>query len=374
MKKIISYPFLTILLISVLLLSACGMFKGEQGTMEDMDPPPEQANLVEDLKSITDGESEEADEEEGVEEDDEEDSSGSTGESVKRTLYLLDQNELVVPVEVDLPTPNNKEVARQVLEYLVEDGPVSSILPNGFQAVLPSGTDILQINLDEEGTLVVDMSEEFANYEAEKEKKILEAMTFTLTQFENVNNVKVWINGHEQQTMPVNGTPLHEGYSRAKGINVHVADAVDFMESKATTLYFPMQANNEEVYFVPVTQHVPIDQDNELHSIVQALLEGPSFDLPLQKYINTGAQLESEPLLNSEGVLSLQFNENILSNSEKGVIADEVMESIVLTMTELENVDAIEVSAGNHQAVISESGQAYEEPVTREMAVPKESI
>src|SRR5690606_13429493 len=109
--------------------------------------------------------------------------------------------------------------------------------------------------------------------------------------------------GHEQQTMPVNGTPLHEGYSRAKGINVHVADAVDFMESKATTLYFPMQANNEEVYFVPVTQHVPIDQDNELHSIVQALLEGPSFDLPLQKYINTGAQLESEPLLNSEGVL-----------------------------------------------------------------------
>jgi len=374
MKKIISYPFLTILLISVLLLSACGMFKGEQGTMEDMDPPPEQANLVEDLKSITDGESEEADEEEGVEEDDEEDSSGSTGESVKRTLYLLDQNELVVPVEVDLPTPNNKEVARQVLEYLVEDGPVSSILPNGFQAVLPSGTDILQINLDEEGTLVVDMSEEFANYEAEKEKKILEAMTFTLTQFENVNNVKVWINGHEQQTMPVNGTPLHEGYSRAKGINVHVADAVDFMESKATTLYFPMQANNEEVYFVPVTQHVPIDQDNELHSIVQALLEGPSFDLPLQKYINTGAQLESEPLLNSEGILSLQFNENILSNSEKGVIADEVMESIVLTMTELENVDAIEVSAGNHQAVISESGQAYEEPVTREMAVPKESI
>lgn len=309
-----------------------------------------------------------------MEEDDEEDSSGSTGESVKRTLYLLDQNELVVPVEVDLPTPNNKEVARQVLEYLVEDGPVSSILPNGFQAVLPSGTDILQINLDEEGTLVVDMSEEFANYEAEKEKKILEAMTFTLTQFENVNNVKVWINGHEQQTMPVNGTPLHEGYSRAKGINVHVADAVDFMESKATTLYFPMQANNEEVYFVPVTQHVPIDQDNELHSIVQALLEGPSFDLPLQKYINTGAQLESEPLLNSEGVLSLQFNENILSNSEKGVIADEVMESIVLTMTELENVDAIEVSAGNHQAVISESGQAYEEPVTREMAVPKESI
>ena len=374
MKKIISYPFLTIFLTSVLLLSACGMFKGEQETMEDMDPPPEQANLVEDLKSITDGESEEADEEEGVEEDDEEDSSGSTGESVKRTLYLLDQNELVVPVEVDLPTPNNKEVARQVLEYLVEDGPVSSILPNGFQAVLPSGTDILQINLDEEGTLVVDMSEEFANYEAEKEKKILEAMTFTLTQFENVNNVKVWINGHEQQTMPVNGTPLHEGYSRAKGINVHVADAVDFMESKATTLYFPMQANNEEVYFVPVTQHVPIDQDNELHSIVQALLEGPSFDLPLQKYINTGAQLESEPLLNSEGVLSLQFNENILSNSEKGVIADEVMESIVLTMTELENVDAIEVSAGNHQAVISESGQAYEEPVTREMAVPKESI
>ncbi|GAA0294586.1 spore germination protein GerM [Gracilibacillus halotolerans] len=342
--------------------------------MEDMDPPPEQANLVDDLESITDGESEGSDEEGTEEEEEENMESETTGEPVTRTLYLLDQNGLVVPVEVDLPAPSNKEVARQVVEYLVEDGPISSILPNGFQAVLPSGTDVISLNLDESGTLVLDLSEEFANYEAENEKKILEAMTFTLTQFENVNNIKIWINGQEQQTMPVNGTPLTEGYSRANGINVHVADAVDFMESKAATLYFPMQANNEEVYFVPVTQHVPLNQDNELHSIVQALLEGPAFDLPLEKYINTGAQLASEPLLNSDGTLSLQFNENILANSEKGVIADEVMESIVLTMTELENVEAIEVSAGEHKAVISESGQAYEEPVTREMASPKESI
>ncbi|MBB6511988.1 germination protein M [Gracilibacillus halotolerans] len=374
MKKISRLPFLTIVLIGMLLLSACGMFKGEQETMEDMDPPPEQANLVDDLESITDGESEGSDEEGTEEEEEENMESETTGEPVTRTLYLLDQNGLVVPVEVDLPAPSNKEVARQVVEYLVEDGPISSILPNGFQAVLPSGTDVISLNLDESGTLVLDLSEEFANYEAENEKKILEAMTFTLTQFENVNNIKIWINGQEQQTMPVNGTPLTEGYSRANGINVHVADAVDFMESKAATLYFPMQANNEEVYFVPVTQHVPLNQDNELHSIVQALLEGPAFDLPLEKYINTGAQLASEPLLNSDGTLSLQFNENILANSEKGVIADEVMESIVLTMTELENVEAIEVSAGEHKAVISESGQAYEEPVTREMASPKESI
>lgn len=363
---------------SAIFLSGCGMFKGEQETMEDMDPPPEQANLTDDLESITEGDEAEdedaSEEEEGEESDEENQDSDATGETVERTLYLLDKNGLVVPLEVDLPTPNNKEVAKQVLEYLVQDGPITSMLPNGFQAVLPSGTEVLQLNLEEDGTLVVDLSEEFANYEAEKEKQVLEAMTFTLTQFENVNNIKIWINGHEQQTMPVNGTPLTEGYSRANGINVHVADAVDFMESKATTLYFPMQSNDEEIYYVPITQHVPIEGDNELQSVVQALLEGPSFNLPLQKYINTGAQLENEPTLNEDGTLALKFNENILANSEKGVIADEVMQSIVLTMTELENVEAIEVSAGEHQAVMNESGQPYDEPVSRDMVAPKESI
>ncbi|WP_163537939.1 GerMN domain-containing protein [Gracilibacillus sp. YIM 98692] len=362
----------------ILVLSGCGVFQGEQ-TLQELDEVPEEANYIDNPEDLEEGEEQgqESDESNEGESDGEETEEGETEEessttSANRVLYLLDENGLVVPHEVSLPTPESKEVAKQVLQYLVQGGPVTDMLPNGFQAVLPAGTEILSLNIEAGGTLVVDVSEEFKTYQAENEKKILEAMTYTLTQFENVNRVKLWINGHEQDVMPVNGTPINEGYSRANGINVHQSEAVDLMESKATTLYFPMQ-NNEEVYFVPVTQHVEMDAENPYQSVVQALLNGPAFDLPLQHFMNTGSQLASAPVM-QDGVLSITFNENILSNSEKSMIADEVMQSIVLTLTEQENIEAVEVSIENHDQLVNENGQPYAEPVSRDMFIPTESI
>ncbi|WP_058307202.1 GerMN domain-containing protein [Gracilibacillus massiliensis] len=375
MKIDLAKKYVGIVLLCLLLLVGCGVFEGEQ-TLDQIDAPPEDAELTDDLENIPE-ESEETDEDQAEEESEEgeeseEQDSVSSTDSVTRTLYLLDQNGLVVPQQVQLPSPESKEVAKQVLEYLVQDGPVTSMLPSGFQAVLPAGTEIIDLNLEADGTLVVNVSDDFKTYQAEDEQKILESMTHTLTEFENVQRVKLWINGEEQNEMPVNGTPISEGYSRANGINVHQAQGIDLMESKATTLYFPMQGD-EMVYFVPITQHVMMEDNNQHQAVVQALMEGPAFDLPLQHFINTGSQLAASPEFN-DGVLSLTFNENILTNSAKSMIADEVMQSIVLTLTEQEDVEAVEVNVENHQEVISESGQPYTEPVSREMVTPTESI
>ncbi|MGN8645689.1 GerMN domain-containing protein [Gracilibacillus sp. HCP3S3_G5_1] len=381
MKIDLAKKYAGIVLLCLLLLVGCGVFQGEQ-TLDQIDAPPEDAELADDLQNIPEDSDdlegmpdEGSDEEEGTEDEGETvegEEADATSESVTRTLYLLDQNGLVVPHELQIPSPQSKEVAKQVLEYLVQDGPVTSLLPSGFQAVLPAGTEIIDLNLEADGTLVVNVSEEFESYQAENEQKILESMTHTLTQFENVDRVKLWINGEEQDVMPVNGTPISEGYSRANGINIHQAEGIDLMESKAATLYFPMQGD-EMVYFVPITQHVPTNEENPHQAVVQALMEGPSFDLPLEHFINTGSQLASEPVF-EDGVLSLNFNENILSNSAKSMIADEVMQSIVLTLTEQEGVDAVQVSVENHEEVISESGQPYTEPVSRDMVAPTESI
>ncbi|WP_130860105.1 GerMN domain-containing protein [Gracilibacillus phocaeensis] len=371
-----------LVLLSIVLLAGCNVFEGEQ-TLDQIDAPPEDAKVTDDIENVgeTDEAGEDLDESEGAEEGTEEETDAEAddeteGEEASGTLshvlYLIDQNGLVVPQEMELPAPASKEVAKQVLQYLVQDGPVTAMLPSGFQAVLPAGTEIIDLNLEEDGTMVVNVSEEFANYQAEDEDKIIESMTHTLTEFKNVDRVKLWINGEEQQTMPVNGTPLTQGYSRDEGINVHQATGIDLMESEAATLYFPMQGD-EMVYFVPVTQHIEMDQDQTEQSIVQALMEGPAFDLPLENYINHGSELTAAPTLD-DGTLSLTFNENILSNSEKGVIADEVLQSIVLTLTEQEGVQAVQVSVEDHQEVINEEGQPYTEPVTREMVTPAKSI
>lgn len=55
--------------------------------------------------------------------------------TVMRELYLIDKNGYVVAQT--LPLPKSESTAKQALEYLVQGGPVSEILPNGFRAVLP---------------------------------------------------------------------------------------------------------------------------------------------------------------------------------------------------------------------------------------------
>src|SRR5699024_2021693 len=140
-------------------------------------------------------------------------------EMVERQLFLIDANGEVAPQKVEMPKDDSMAVAEQSLEYLVKDGPVQNVLPNGFQAVIPSGTEISSVDLKDDGTLTVDVSKEFEDYDAKEELNILEAMTFTVTQFDSVDKMKLEINGHPQDEMPVNGTPISDGYSRANGIN-----------------------------------------------------------------------------------------------------------------------------------------------------------
>src|SRR5690625_1107972 len=173
-----------------LLLTGC--FQGEQA-VEDVDAPEDAEAGDQMTDTISeDGEDEDSDKEDEVDQDEnvEIDVEEDADETVARQLYLVDVNGAIAPQTLELPSADSKEVASQVLQYLIKDGPVTSILPNGFQAVLPEETEVLGLNLQEDGTLIVDVSKEFENYEAEDELKVLQSMTFTLTQFEEIDKIR----------------------------------------------------------------------------------------------------------------------------------------------------------------------------------------
>src|SRR5699024_8424082 len=225
-----------------------------------------------------------------------------------RDIYLFDENGLVVPQELELP--KTKSAATQAVEYLVVDGPVTELLPNGFQAVLPAGTEVIGTNLQDDGTLIVDVSEDVKNYQAEDEVKILEAMTHTLTQFDSVDKIKLRIDGEAQTVMPINETPISEGYSRANGINMDIKDKPDLQHSKAMTVFYP-KSYQGDISFVPVTTYINDKETDEFAAIVQTLLEGPSQHFATQQVFNDFTELVGKPSL-SDGVLQLEFNEDIL--------------------------------------------------------------
>lgn len=372
--------FSTFAVFLIIVLTGC--FQGEQ-SLEEMDPPDDQEVVDgedgkenDDETGDTDQEiAEEEDENDAPDEEDEAEEDEAADEStqmVERQLFLLDKDGMVAPQILELPAQEDKEVATQALEYLVRGGPVTSLLPNGFQAVLPEGTEVLGLDLQEDGTMVVDLSEEFTDYDADDELKILQAMTYTLTQFDSVEQIQLMINGEMQEEMPVDGTPIGDGYSRANGINILGIDTIDLVNSQAVTMYYPA-VHNDNNYFVPVTQHVEMDDDDRYAAIVETLIEGPGYNSNLLHVFNTHTLLTEKPEL-KDGVLELMFNDGILKDTEESIVSDEVMETLVRTLTEWDEVDAVQVNVENVEQVMNESGEVYEEPVTKQMFIPTEKM
>ncbi|MDM5156675.1 GerMN domain-containing protein [Bacillus sp. DX1.1] len=323
--------------VSAALLTGCGLFNKEKET-EQIDPPKK--------VTYTDGEKKET---------------AKQGQTKKQDLYLVDKNGYVVPQTVELPVPKGNAVVKQTLEYLVKDGPVTNMLPNGFRAVIPADTN-MTVDLKKDGTAVVDFSKEIKNYKKEEERQIVESVTWTLTQFKDIKQVKFQMNGKNLETMPVNGTPIGEGVSRADGINFDDEQVADVTNTKPVILYFLAQSN-KQMYYVPVTRRVAEGTENEVATVVKELLNGPSKS-SLANDFNADVKLVSEPKL-QDGKVTLNFNENIYANKEKNMISNYVLQSLVLSLTEKQGVKNVSVEVNGKANLVTEKGQKLTKPVAR---------
>lgn len=346
---------------SSMLLSGCGLFDAEKATKEI--DPPQDVTLTEDGEQL---EAEGVEGKEGTEGAKEDVKGEEAAEKVTSQLYLIDKSGFVVPYSMTLP--ETKSVAKQALEYLVEGGPISNLLPNGFRAVLPQDTQVLGVDI-KDGTATVDFSKEFKNYKKEDEAKILQAITWTLTQFDSVENVKIWVNGHEQKEMPVNGTPIQDGVSRAIGINHESSDVVDITNTHPLTVYYMSEVDGQH-YYVPVTKRISNTETDSIVSAVEELVEGPALSTGLLSDFQDGVELLSAPKY-EDGKVTLDFNEAIYGSfdEKQKIISSQVLQSLVLTLTEQKGIESVAVTVNGKADLLNENGEKLSEPVTRPVKV-----
>ncbi|UOE54603.1 GerMN domain-containing protein [Bacillus sp. CMF12] len=333
-------------LVSSVLLSGCGLF-GSQGK-EKVDPP-KAVSYTDEGESVAEETAgkETAENEEGV------------TANLKTELYLIDKNGYVVPQTIDLPKTNS--VATQALEYLVENGPVTELLPNDFRAVLPADTKV-SVNIKDK-VATVDFSKEFQEYAPEDEKNILQSVTWTLTQFDSIDKVKLTLNGHELKEMPVNGTPVSSALSRANGINMDTTEVVDITNTKPVTVYY-LGGDEENYYYVPVTKRVSNDMDNKVEAVVSELIKGPNYASNLVTDFLPDVELLEAPKI-EEGKVTLNFNENVFSSFEEKMISKHLLNALVLSLTEQKGIESVAVTVDGKAEIVNEDGQKLSEPVTR---------
>ncbi|WP_059171320.1 GerMN domain-containing protein [Bacillus sp. FJAT-27445] len=329
-------------LISSLILSGCGLFGAE--TVKKIDPPkstayPKDSGLASSIKDST---------------------ASEAVETIKTELYLIDKNGYVVSQTLNLP--KTTAVATQAVKYLVENGPISEMLPNGFRAVLPADTDV-SVNITEDGVASVDLSKEFKNYQPEDEQRILDSLTWTLTQFDSVKKVKLKMNGHELTEMPVNGTPISDTLSRESGINTDSSGVSDIMNTRPVTVYY-IGGEESSYYYVPVTRRVSNSVKNTIEAAVMELAKGPS-SASLDSDFMTNVQLVEKPKV-EKGKVTLNFNDAVYGSFEKEkIISQHLLNALVLSLTELEDIKEVSVQVNGKAELVREDGKKLSEPVTR---------
>lgn len=278
---------------------------------------------------------------------------------VKTELYLIDKNGYVVPQTLALP--KTASPAKQALEYLVTNGPVSEMLPNGFRSVLPADTSLSVAIKD--GVATVDFSKEFKNYQAADELKILQSVTWTLTQFNSIKQVKLQMAGHELTQMPVKGTPISENLSRASGINIDTADVTDITNTKPVTVYY-IGGVEGSYYYVPVTRRVSNNEKDNIVAVVNELIQGPSEKSNLVSEFMSDVKLLGTPKVEN-GKVTLDFNENIYGSFKKNMISQHLLDTLVLSLTEQKGIDQVAVTVKGKAGLVKEDGKKLTAPVTR---------
>ncbi|MCZ8513305.1 GerMN domain-containing protein [Paenibacillus filicis] len=279
-------------------------------------------------------------------------------------IYARDEKGFIAPIVIQVE--KSESVAKTALEYMVDGGPSQGRLPSGFKSVLPKGTQVKQINISKDQKLAtVDFSKAFVDYNLQDERKILEAVTWTLTSFGAVDQVKIRVEGKDLKEMPVGGTPLDEPLTRAMGINLEKPESVEFGQSTPVTLYFLNQNQANYTYYVPVTRLIK-RTDNVAQAVIEQLIAGPDEKKGLTGVMAPGAELLK--ISKSDDVVTVNFSDKMLGPDKKAPA--EALKAVVLSLTENVGTSTkVQIQVNGDTKVASTDNFNYSKPVARPLNV-----
>ena len=252
------------------------------------------------------------------------------------TIYLLDSNDYVARTKIDSCKCEGVDKARDLINGLIIDGTKSNIIPNGFKSIIPTGTSVKDISLDN-GILTIDFSKDLLEITKEYEEKMIEAIVYTLTSIDGIDKVIIKVEGEVLDKLPISGKTLPTYLDKDYGIN-KIYDLTSMKDIDSYTLYY-VNTYNDNSYYVPVTKYINNDSQDKIKVIIEELYSAPIYETTLMSFLNSNTKLLDYKL--EDGKLTLNFSEDILSDVTTNNILEEVIYTISLTMNDNYGVEEV---------------------------------
>lgn len=252
-------------------------------------------------------------------------------DNIKSTIYLVDSDNYVARTSISTCKCEGTDKAQDLLEGLIIGGKKSSIIPNGFRSIIPSGTTIKNIELKNK-VIYIDFSKELLDINEKEEKKMIESIVYTLTSIDGIDKVIIMVEGEILNKLP-SGTNVPTILDRNYGVN-KIYDLVNTSNIDSYTVYY-VNEYNENKYYVPVTKYINRKKEDPIRVIIKELSSSPIYETNLMSYLNASTELYNYELSGNE--LKLNFNNLLLNDLNENNILEEVIYTIGLSVNDMYN-------------------------------------
>lgn len=259
-------------------------------------------------------------------------------ETQKGSIYLLNKENYVSRVNMVI---NNKETlakVKEIINLLTIKSKENEYLPADFYGVIPSGTQVNTVTL-EEGLLKIDFSKEFLNTDIEMERKMVESLVYSLTEIPEVKSILLFVEGNQLLELPYSKEKLPTLLNKEFGVN-KIYDLENIKNTTKTTVYYGSKTN-ELFYYIPVT-YVSNNQNEKVEIIIEKLKSSPIYESNLISFLNANAEITNYEIKENE--IKLSFNEFLLEGLDQSTILEEVQYTIFLSLRDTYNIEQVEFS------------------------------
>ena len=248
----------------------------------------------------------------------------------KVNIYLLNNDDLLVMSTTLIDKDKEiAEKAKSILNNLIESS--NDLLPNGLNRLIPKKTEIIEL-FHTEGIITVNFSNQILGIDNKIQRKMLEAITFSLLEIEGVNGVIIKVDGTNIKDKLDGNLP--EVFTKEFGINKKY-DINQRRDIQKVIMYYNIEINNEN-YYVPITKYVD-DNREKISIVIEDLSSNYIYEPNLVSYLNQNTELINYEL--DSDTMILNFNTSIFMNDKE--ILEEVVYSISYSVFDNYDVEAV---------------------------------
>ena len=250
-----------------------------------------------------------------------------------KSVVFKDSDNDLIPISVNFHSEVElEEEIRNKIDLMKSD----EMIQYGLYPVISKDLEVQSVNLKDHVLTVSFNDQLVANQDA---MDILEALTYVMTDYDDVERVNLQINEKNVSYIPNSTIPL-SSLTKSLGLN-NFEETSAFLHQTVPVMVYHQKTIEQYSYYVPTTMRV--DENEPLTKQVQTILS----------YVQSKIHLLDAKLDN--GVLTVDLDSNILLDNEK---IDQTLEDlIVLSLSSKKDVKDVEIKINGEDVRTKQSSQ-----------------